>query len=31
LTDEALARLGVERADSDASDHMPVVVDFKGK
>lgn len=31
LTDEALARLGVERTDSDASDHMPVVVDFKLK
>jgi endonuclease/exonuclease/phosphatase family metal-dependent hydrolase len=31
LSDEALARLGLERADSDASDHMPVVVDFKAK
>jgi endonuclease/exonuclease/phosphatase family metal-dependent hydrolase len=31
LSDEALARLGLERTDSDASDHMPVVVDFKAK
>lgn len=29
LTDEALARTGMDRADSDASDHLPVVVDFK--
>lgn len=27
LSDESLARLGLERTDCDASDHMPVVVD----
>jgi endonuclease/exonuclease/phosphatase family metal-dependent hydrolase len=31
LSDEALARLGLEREDSSASDHMPVIVDFQVK
>lgn len=31
LSDAALARLGLERTDSDASDHMPVVVDIHAK
>jgi endonuclease/exonuclease/phosphatase family metal-dependent hydrolase len=29
LTDEELARLGLDRSDCDGSDHLPVVVDLK--
>jgi endonuclease/exonuclease/phosphatase family metal-dependent hydrolase len=29
LTDASLSRLGIERADADASDHRPVVVDLR--
>lgn len=31
LTDRSLARMGLARTDSAASDHLPVVVDFKVK
>jgi exonuclease III len=31
MTDAALARMGLERQDSGASDHMPVIVDFRAK
>lgn len=31
LSDKALARLGLDRTDSSASDHFPVVVDLKPK
>jgi hypothetical protein len=29
LSDASLARLGLDRADSQASDHLPIIVDIR--
>jgi hypothetical protein len=31
LTDEALAKSGLERDDTDASDHLPIVMDLRAR